>query len=81
MQRKKRSDELYQGMVKTFPYAAGRIDEEMKRPYIGIANTWTNHFGSCPLKSNYTGSRTRCLHGRWHPGCLWNHCSSRLHNR
>lgn len=35
---------MYQGMVKTFPYAAGRTDEEMKRPYIGIANTWTNHF-------------------------------------
>ncbi len=42
--KEKRSDELYQGMVKTFPYAAGRTDEEMKRPYIGIANTWTNHF-------------------------------------
>ncbi len=44
MQKKKRSDELHQGMIRTFSYAAGRTDEEMKRPYIGIANTWTNHF-------------------------------------
>lgn len=25
-------------------YAAGRIDEEIERPYIGICSTWTDHF-------------------------------------
>lgn len=27
-----------------FMYGAGRTDEELSRPYIGIASTWTEHF-------------------------------------
>lgn len=29
---------------KMFLYAAGRTDEEIARPYIGICSTWTQHF-------------------------------------
>ena len=36
------SDELLGS--KMFLYGAGRIDEEIERPYVGICSTWTEHF-------------------------------------
>jgi dihydroxy-acid dehydratase len=39
-----RSDHIKTDMPKAYHYSVGLIDEEIKRPFIGIANTWSDIF-------------------------------------
>lgn len=66
-----RSDDIRESSKKFF-YGAGRTDEEMKRPYIGIASTWTDHFpghnqlnliAEAVAKGVYMGGGTPCTFG------------------
>lgn len=64
------SDEL--SGSKMFLYGAGRIDEEIERPYIGICSTWTEHFpghnhldklAKAVADGVYMGGGTPCIFG------------------
>lgn len=66
-----RSDDI-KNPSKTFFNATGRISEELDRPYIGIASTWTEHFpghshlniiADAVSKGVYIGGGTPCIFG------------------
>lgn len=66
-----RSDDIREAS-KRYIYGSGRNDEEMRRPYIGIASTWTDHFpghnhlnliADAVAKGVYMGGGTPCTFG------------------